>query len=204
MAVEEARERADELLRDWEQRNILALRAHAKSANRCSRWDVRLGSAGAALTAAIGTAIFATLQQDVSIEARVVVGVVTVIAAALTAVHTFAGLVTRKETYEQASRHHARVRRRIEVARTRLAAREEFDIWAEVDAICAALDDAAAATPNASGRVWDRTRREHKAEFTWWEKLARAAKGLPKAKRIGDPADVGGPRQPFRKDEHQP
>ena len=189
-----SRATADELLADWERRSLLALLAHSRSANRCAAWDSRLGSAGVALTAAVGTSIFATLGHDVGVGPRIAVGVVTVTAAVCTALHTFATLRERKEIYEHASRLHATVRRQIEVTRARLAAGESFDVWADVERLRRELDGAAAATPNASRRIWDRTRREVKGQFTWWERLNVRLRGLPSPRPIGDTGDVGGPR----------
>jgi hypothetical protein len=188
-----SRHEVDLLLADWERRSLLAVLAHARSANRCATWNVRLGGLATALTAVVGTSIFATLQEDLSITARVIVGVVTIAAAISTAVTTFAALPARKEAYEQASRRHASVRRSIETVRTRLAAGKQFDVWAEIAELQVALDEAARGMPNASARIWDRTRRQLKGEFTWWEKLWCWARGLPPPRAIGVPEDVGGP-----------
>lgn len=192
-----APERADELLSRWEQRSILALLAHARSANRCSSWDLWLGVAGAALTAAVGTGIFATIRNDVSTTVRAIVGIVTVAAAIFTSVHTFAALGQRTEIYERASRRHAAVRRRIELVRARLAAGEDFDVWAEVEGIKAEIDEAAASTGNASRRIWNRTRREVRNELTRWERLRRRLSGLPTRSRLGSSEDQGGPLPPL-------
>lgn len=170
-------QRADELLADWEQRSLLAVISHARSANRCATWDARLGSGATALTAIVGTSIFATLQDNVSITSRMVVGCLTIAAAVATAVLTFAALPQRKEAYERASRRHASVRRRIEVLRCRLAAGDESDIWTEIALIREELDAAGGGTPNASRRVWDRTRRHLNGDFTWWERVGRRAEG---------------------------
>ena len=177
---------------------MLASLAHARSANRSADWDLRLGIVGAALTAVVGTAIFASIAHDVSTVARIIAGNVSVIAATLTAVRTFAALGQRKEAYERASRRHSAVRRRIEVLRSRLAAGEDFDVWAEVEEIRKAGDqEAAADSPNASPRMFDRTRRELKNELTWWDKLRRRAVGLPSSSALGSPDDKGGPRPPL-------
>jgi hypothetical protein len=187
------RHEADELLANWESRARLSAIAQARSANRCVAWDARLGSTATVLTAIVGTSIFATLQEDVSVAARVVVGVLTIAAATSTAVHTFAALSQRRDAYQKASRRHAAVRRRIEAVRARLAEGEQFDVWAEIASLQTALDDAALASPNASPRIWERTRRQLNGHYTWWERLGLWARGLPSASVIR-PHHLAAPR----------
>jgi hypothetical protein len=123
------------------------------------------------LTAIVGTSVFAALQRDFGTAARIGVALLTVGAAVTSAVHTFAGLAERKSSYEIASRRHAAVRHRIGTIRARIAvAQVDSDIWQEIDAIKAKMDDVAASNPNASARIWDRTRRQMKAHFTRGEK----------------------------------
>jgi hypothetical protein len=136
MERDAARKEADVLLHTWERRTVLAVFSHARSANRCAAWDIRLGSASVILTAIVGTSVVATLQTEVDTPVRIGVGVLTVAAAASSAVHVFAGLPDRKAVYEQASRRHAVIRRRIEAVRARLATSGECSsIWDEVDSI---------------------------------------------------------------------
>jgi hypothetical protein len=132
------------------------------------------------LTAIVGTSVFATLQADPGTATRIGVGVLTVAAAATSAVHVFAGLVDRKVAYERASRRYSAVRRRIEIARARLSATGESPaIWEEVEMIKEEMDSAAASTPNAAGRLWDQVKRQMQGEFTWWERLRARVRGVP-------------------------
>jgi hypothetical protein len=171
---------ADVLLYKWERRVLLAVFSHARSANRCAAWDLRLGATSVILTAIVGTSVFATLQANPSITTRIGVGVLTVVAAASSAVHVFAGLSDRKAVYEQASQRHGDIRRRIEIARGRLAVPGESPlIWEEVEAIKEEMDSAAASSPNAAGRVWEQVKRQMKGEFTWWERLQARVRGVP-------------------------
>ena len=43
METDSSRAAADKLLAEWERRSLLASLAHARSANRCANWYVRLG-----------------------------------------------------------------------------------------------------------------------------------------------------------------
>lgn len=175
-----ARKEADVLLYTWERRTMLAVFSHARSANRCAAWDIRLGSASVILTAIVGTSVIATLQTEAGTPVRIGVGVLTVAAAASSAVHVFAGLPDRKAAYERASRRHAAIRRRIEVVRARLATSGESpSIWDEADSIKKEMDSAAASSPNAAGRVWEQVKRQMKGEFTRWERLRAKVRGVP-------------------------
>lgn len=174
------RNEADVLLYTWQRRTMLAVFSHARSANRCAAWDIRLGSASVILTAIVGTSVFATLQADPGTTTRIAVGVLTVAAAASSAVHVFAGLPDRKSAYERASRRHADIRRRIEIVRGRLATSgESTSIWNEVEEIKEEMDAAAASSPNAAGRIWEQVKRQMKGEFTRWERARAKIRGVP-------------------------
>jgi hypothetical protein len=174
------RSEADVLLYKWERRVMLAIFSHARSADRCAAWDIRLGSSSVVLTAIVGTSVFATLQADPGTATRVGVGVLTVAAVATSAVHVFAGLVDRKVVYERASRRYAAIRRRIEITRVQLSTTGESPaVWEEVEAIKEEMDSAAASSPNAAGRLWDQVKRQMNGEFTWWERLRAWLRGVP-------------------------
>jgi hypothetical protein len=195
---------ADRLLLIWERRSTLAAVAHSRSANRCGNWDTRLGALSVILTAIVGTSVFAALQKSFSTTAKVAVAFLTVGAAVTSAVHTFAGLAERKSSYEVASRRHAAVRRRIESARARLASgAAPNEVWREVEEIRSEMDTVAASNPNASGRIWDRTRRHLKGQFSHWERIVAHLRGLPPAP-IGQTKDPDGPRERFPGDAGAP
>lgn len=176
---------------------MLALLSHARSANRCNTWEAWLGGTGAALTAAVGTGIFASLESEVGVVPRVAAGTVAFAAAIAVAVHTFADLPGRAKSYERAARPHAANRRRIEFLRARLAAGDDSDIWEQIDVLRIEMDRAASESPNAARRVWNRTRRELKNELTWWERTRRRLTGRPAQSQLGKPEDRGGPHPPL-------
>ena len=173
---------ARELLGRWEERARLALFAYNRAANRCRSWQTLLGGATAALAATVGTAVFATLGQSLSLVPRVIVGLVSVSAAVLSAIQTFAGLPDRIATYERAARRFASVRRDVEVLR---CASPGSLGPADLRELQVRLDHAAEDSPNAPRRLWERTRREMKGEFAWWERVSRLLRGLPPPRRLG-------------------
>ena len=199
--MENRRREVDKLLADWEERCTLALLAHARSANRCNTAEVWLGGAAVTMTAAVGTGIFATLKSTISTPVRVIAGAIAVLAATLTAVHTFAKLPERAAAYEQASRAHASNRRLVELLRARLAAGETFDVWGALEEVRIQWERASAESPNASGRIWNRTRRELKDDMYWWERSRRWLSGRGWRSKLGQPDDRGGPRPPLSSGE---
>lgn len=104
------------LLFGWERRATRALVAFNRAASRCRTWDVLLGGGSALLTAAVGTAVFVSLEHSISMSARIAVGLVSVVAALLAGLKTFAGLPGRTEEYERAARLYGRLCREIEQA----------------------------------------------------------------------------------------
>ena len=165
------------LLDEWRVRAMLALFAYNRAANRCRRWETFLGGAATILTASIGTAVFATLKSDVDFAARLIVGTASVAAAVLSAIQVFAALPGRIEQYEKAARRFGAIRREIE--ETQALAALGQDLSAQVlDNLRSTLDDAADNSPNAPSRIWARTRRHVKGEYTWWERGYRKLSGL--------------------------
>lgn len=174
----------DDLLREWQSRASLALYAYNRAATRCRAWDTRLGGLIAILTAIVGTSVFATLQNDVSVGAKIAVGLVSVLAALVAGVQAFATLSKRAFEYERAARSYGAIRREIE--EMRLVHRDDPEALAAcVRTLRSRLDDAAREAPNAPPGIWNRTRNEMKGEFTRLHRWQRAVRGLPPPNKLG-------------------
>jgi hypothetical protein len=182
------REAVLKLLVRWQVRSAVALFAYNRAANRCRTWDSRIGFVVAALTALIGTSVFATLQEDVSTQARIAVGLVSVVAAIFSSVQAFAGLGQRTEEYERAARRYGTVRRRLEIAQQSVPAQEP-ELSRFLDELRQELDAAAENSPNAPARVRNKVRAEMEGEFPWWTRLGRKLRGLPPPAKLG-PGEV--------------
>jgi hypothetical protein len=168
---------ADGLLQDWRNRTRLALYAYNSAVNSLRRVERWLGGAAATLGAVAGTVVFATLSISPSFTARLIVGLVTVLAAVLVAIQTFAGFDKRIGAYEEAARQWGRVRRLIEQARLELTD-DPATPSAVLTAIRVEIDAVAEQCPNAPGRIWNRTRRQVQNRYTWWERFVSKVKGL--------------------------
>lgn len=90
----------EELLETWKRRVQLARRTHYLCAVYWGKVNHRIGIPVVILTAIVGSAVFASLEQEVVTWVRVVVGTISMIAAVLAALHTFL------QAAERAARHH--------------------------------------------------------------------------------------------------
>jgi hypothetical protein len=171
-------------LAHWQERALVAFFAHNSAADRCKAWDTRLGGAVAILTAVVGTSIFATVDNDPSTAAKIVAGVVTVAAAIASGIQAFAGLSKRIEDYQQAARRYGSIRREIEQLRATFAQNGAVPD-AQVTRIRTLLDTAAENSPNAPKRIWLKSRRHTRGEFTVWERLSDRLRGLPPRTKLG-------------------
>jgi hypothetical protein len=175
---------SEHLLREWQSRAALALFAYNRAASRCRAWDTRLGGLIAVLSAIVGTSVFATLQNNLSVAAKITVGMVSVTAAVVAGVQAFATLSKRAYEYERAARIFGSLRRQIEEARWLL--HDDSDAMAaRVSELRLRLDDAARDSPNTPPRIWNRARREMKGEFTRAERFIRYIRGLPPPLTLG-------------------
>lgn len=103
-----------ELLRDWARRAHATERAHFHLSSRLSRANTRFGIPVVALTTAVGTSVFATLEHHVGIPLRVLVGMISVLAAVLASLQTFLRFGERSEKHRAAGEAWASLRREID------------------------------------------------------------------------------------------
>lgn len=174
----------DGLLAHWQQRTLVAFLAHNLAADRCRSWDTRLGGSVAVLTAVVGTSIFATLNHDPSVTAKIVAGTVSVAAAIAAGIRAFAALPQRIEDYRLAARQYGAIRREIEQIRAVASADGEISV-ATITHVRTLLDEVAENSPNAPRRIWAKSRRHTRGEFTWWERAIDRLRGLPPRQKFG-------------------
>jgi hypothetical protein len=105
----------ERLLDEWRQRAWAAQIAHYRIASRLRTYNVWLGLPVVIFTTAVGTSIFATLNESkLDIELRIVVGAVAVLAAVLAGVQTFFNFAQRADQHVLAADWYASIRRKIE------------------------------------------------------------------------------------------
>jgi hypothetical protein len=86
---------------------------HYAIAARLGRLNVRLGIPVVVLTTFVGTSVFATLERHVDLSLRILVGVVSVLAAVLASLQTFLRFAERAEKPRAAAESWSSIRREI-------------------------------------------------------------------------------------------
>lgn len=89
---------------------------HYAMADRLTRSNLRLGIPVVILSTVIGTSVFATLEQQVSLPLRIAVGILSVATAAIASLQTFLRLGERSEKHRVAAALYSALRRDIEAA----------------------------------------------------------------------------------------
>ncbi len=101
----------------WLRRAREAQAAQYEMANRLGRRGQWLGVPVIVITAVVGTSVFASIAtQAVSIEAKLAVGLLSVLATVLSSLQTFFKLSERADKHRQAGSRYGAVRRELEAA----------------------------------------------------------------------------------------
>ncbi len=152
-----------DLLRDWERRAAASADANYGVAQRLAKHTIRLGVPVVALTTLIGTSVFATLEENVAVEYRIVVGALSGLAAVLASLQTFLRFPERAEKHRAAGEQWSSVRREISqmlaLHPTYLASRG--DPKAYLDDLRRRMDEIAAQSPEMPDRDWARAQSRH-------------------------------------------
>lgn len=105
----------ERLLDDWRTRAWAAQIAHYRVASRLRSNNLWLGLPVVIFTTAVGTSLFATLNQDrLGTWLRVIVGGISVLAAIFAGIQTFLNFAQRADQHVVAADWYASIRRKIE------------------------------------------------------------------------------------------
>ncbi|HYR91612.1 MAG TPA: SLATT domain-containing protein [Terriglobia bacterium] len=107
----------DQLLSTWHRRMDACQHAYYLEAERYKRWHLWLGIPAVIFSTVVGTAVFATLESQVDISARVIVALVSIAAAVLAGLQTFLRLSEAAAAHAQAGDWYAAIKRDIEQLR---------------------------------------------------------------------------------------
>ena len=102
------------LLREWEVRASVSQDAHYVLATRLGGYNLLFGIPVVVFTTIVGTSVFATLQENVAVSWRILVGIVSVLAAVLASLQTFLRFQERAEKHRAAAELWAAIRREID------------------------------------------------------------------------------------------
>lgn len=113
------------LMTDWFRRARKAQKIHYACANLFNSLHFWLGIPTMALTAAVGTAVFVSFQEEVAGNWKVGLGLISILATILSALQTFLNSAKRAEDHRLTAARYGGVRRRLAILRTFLP--EEVD-----------------------------------------------------------------------------
>jgi multisubunit Na+/H+ antiporter MnhF subunit len=152
-------EEAERVLRDWYRRARESQFAHYAAASRYAMLARLLGIPSVVLSAAAGTALFASLQKETaSFDLRLVLGLVSVLAGVLAALQTFLGFGERADRHRTAASAYGAVRRDIEQHRA-LPPQTAESVEALLSRLRGRLDAIAEKAPDVPERTWNTARK---------------------------------------------
>jgi hypothetical protein len=151
-------EAVEELLNNWYRRLRESQFSHYESAKAFDRMNYWLGIPSVILSTLVGTSIFATLgEADESIGkgAKLMVGLVSVVAATLAGLQTFLKFSERAEKHRAVAARYGALRREIEEMRLL----EESLSRESITPVRESIDRLAEEAPNVPTRVWVKTQK---------------------------------------------
>lgn len=156
------------LIETWKKRARINQKAHYMVAERLHGRNFQLGVPVVILSTVVGTSVFATLADDVSIWGRVVVGVVSITVAVLSALQTFFRFNERAEQHRAAAIQYGVLNRELERLLA-LPPAEDGGIAKAVLAVEQKFNDLAMQVPAIPGALWSKV----PAELTPEDKQAK-------------------------------
>ena len=121
----------NKLLEEWIFRIRRAQQAHYESATHFARLNYWLGVPAIALSAVVGTSVFAALGKETAISIKIAVGVASVTAAILMALQTFLSYSERAEKHRTVATRYGIMRREIERKLALPPAKRELEAYIE-------------------------------------------------------------------------
>jgi hypothetical protein len=140
----------EELLQDWYRRARENQFAHYEAIKPLSSGNYKLGIPVAILSGLVGTSIFATLETEADISLRIVIGIISILAAVLASLQTFLRLSERAEKHRAVAVRYGALRRELETAIAKGGPYPEK----LVDGLREKLDSISSEAPEISDRVW--------------------------------------------------
>jgi hypothetical protein len=144
----------EQLLATWHRRMDACQHAYYLEAERYKRWHFWLGIPAVILSTVVGTAVFATLEnQAVSIPARVIIALVSIAAAVLAGLQTFLRLSETAAEHAHAGDWYAAIKRDIEQLRA-LRREERGSARACTDTLRKEMNKAGQKSPELRESLW--------------------------------------------------
>ena len=150
----------NKLLEEWLFRIRRAQQAHYESATHFARLNYWLGVPAIALSAVVGTSVFAALGKETAISIKIAVGVASVTAAILMALQTFLSYSERAEKHRTVATRYGTMRREIEKKLALPPAKRELEAY--IESLQVQWDKCNEDCPTVPKSIWHRTKAEMK------------------------------------------
>jgi hypothetical protein len=150
------------LVTDWFRRVRESQRVHYECANYYSRLNYFLGIPTIVLSAAVGTAVFASFDKQAAGAVRLILGFISMTAAVLASLQTFLSFAERANRHRVTGAKYGAIRRTLEKLKT-VFPTEHDALRRELDAIQKAMDDLAENAPHVPSRLKERVDNELKS-----------------------------------------
>jgi hypothetical protein len=179
------------LLRDWSTRAAASADAHYSLCTRLSRSNIRFGVPVVVLTTFVGTSVFATLQHHVNTGLKILIGMVSVLAAVLASLQTFLRFGERAEKHRTAAEAWAALRRDMEemIALHPTYPESRGDPKKYLDDVRERFAQIAQQSPEMGEEGWWRPRRRYQALET--EPISSATDAAQLTQDLGQGAEEG-------------
>ncbi len=146
-----------ELLEKWMKRLRESQFAHYEAAKSLGQSNYALGLPAVILSTLVGTSIFASLGETVTPSLQISVGIISVLAATLSAVQTFLGFSERAAKQRSIASRYGAARRRIE----ELLALSGASIPSEeISKLRIEIESISEEAPNVSDKIWERVNKK--------------------------------------------
>ena len=157
---------ADDVLQTAAAYRLLAIRkdnSHYAMAVRFERKSKVLGVPVVVTTAAVSTAIFGTLETQVTVDWKLATGIVSLAAAVLAALQTFFNYAEQAQQHKASARDYSKVRRGLEIFEIRHSPGETSrdEALHELAGFAQQLDELEAHEPTISNRIYEKIRKRY-------------------------------------------
>ena len=156
-------ESSEKLMVDWFRRVRESQHIHYACGNYFSRLHSYLGIPTIVLTSAVGTAVFASLDKEGIGDFKILVGMVSILAAVLASLQTFLGYAERAEKHRLTGAGYAAIRRQLEMLKAFPPSNVE-GLERALKEVKNGMDALASSSPEVPHRIRDKAYRELKSK----------------------------------------
>jgi hypothetical protein len=148
------------LINEWGHRNLVALEAHYDAARFFSRRNYWIGIPAIVFAAVVGTSVFATLEKEVDVYIKLIVAMISIFAAVLSALQTFLKYSDRADSHRRTGARYAAIKREIEQLLTSSEEKLKEDAK-PIDVLRKKIDELSFEAPELPAHILKAAREKH-------------------------------------------